>query len=81
MKAKVFYFAILREKMRASEAEWEFHPGETVYQLAQRILAPVMGEGRFADCLMFAVGDEYVARDHKIQEREEIALIPPVAGG
>lgn len=81
MKVKVLFFAILKEKMKRDEAEWEMGEGETVSQMAHRMLAHVFGEGHLETCLMFAVGDEYVSPDYRPRAGDEIALIPPVAGG
>ena len=33
------------------------------------------------DSIMFAVNAEYVAEDHPVSDRDEVALIPPVSGG
>jgi molybdopterin converting factor subunit 1 len=81
MKAKILFFAILREKLKQSEAEVEIQTGETVSQLAHRILKPALGEENFERCLLFAMGDEYIGRDYQPKQGDEIAFIPPVAGG
>jgi molybdopterin converting factor subunit 1 len=81
MKARVLFFAALKEKMRTGEAEYKIQAGETISQLAHRILQSALGEGDFASCLLFAVGDEYVGRDYRPKDGDEIAFIPPVAGG
>ncbi|MFO1464384.1 MAG: MoaD/ThiS family protein [bacterium] len=81
MKVRVLFFAILKEKMKRSEGEYELQAGESVSQLAHRLLAPAFGEGGYESCLMYAVGEEYVPRDYRPKDGEEIALIPPVAGG
>ena len=81
MKVHLLFFAVLRDRMRQSEGDFELEPGETVSQLAHRILTPVLGEKHFERSMMFAVNNEYVPRDYQPKPGEEIALIPPVAGG
>lgn len=75
MKVHVLFFAALRERMRRSEAEVEVEPGETVSSLVRRLVGPM------ENSLLFAVNHEYVPRDHPLKEGDEVAFIPPVAGG
>lgn len=81
MKAKILFFAGLRDKMKRSEGEYELIPGETLAELAHRILEPALGSGHFERALMFAVDNEYAAPDYRPRGGEEIAFLPPVAGG
>lgn len=81
MKVRLLFFAVLRDRLKRTDGYYEILPGETVSQLAHRILTPVMGEKPFEKSLMFAANNQYVPRDYLPQEGEEIALIPPVAGG
>lgn len=74
MKVKLLFFAALRERMRRSEGTYEFAEGETVSELARRVLG-------FDGSLLFAVNDSYVPRNHPLRDRDEVAFIPPVAGG
>lgn len=74
MKVRLLFFAVLREKMKKSEMECEVHPGETVSALARRLLGLEFS-------ILFAVNQKYVPSYYEPQEGDEIALIPPVAGG
>ena len=75
MKVKTLFFSVLREQLKKSEAVVEICEGETVASLAQRLA------GSPAFPLLFAVNQEYVARDYVLKEGDEVAFIPPVAGG
>lgn len=81
MTVHLLFFAILRDRMKKSEGDFELKEGETVSQLAKRILEPAIGDCRFERSLLYAVNNEYVPRDYQPKPGEEIALIPPVAGG
>lgn len=81
MKIRVLFFAVLKEKMKKGEAAYEASCGETVAEVGRRILGPVLGEISFGGFLRFAVNGEYVLEDRIVQDGDEIAFIPPVAGG
>ena len=81
MAVKLLFFSVLRDRMRGNELECEIREGESVLEIAKRILEPVMGPLEWGRFLRFAVEDEYVSRDYKPRDGDEIALIPPVAGG
>lgn len=81
MKVRVLFFAILREKLRKDEGEFEISEGETVLDLACRILSPVFDQAVFFRSLLYAVNNEYVSRDYRLKAGDELVLIPPVAGG
>lgn len=81
MKVRVLFFAILRERLKRDEEELEVDKGETVSQLADRILSPLFTEGISLNSILFAVNNEYVSKDYSLKPGDELALIPPVAGG
>ncbi len=75
LKVRVLFFSVLREKMKKSEDQYEIFEGETVSSFAERILGSVEYP------LLFAINQEYVARDYPLEDGDEVALIPPVSGG
>ncbi len=81
MKVHVLYFAILRERMKADEADHEVQDGETVTQLAQRLLKDVCDQEFLDHSLMYGVNNAYVDADYKLCDGDEVSFIPPVAGG
>lgn len=81
MTVKLLFFSVLRDRMRRSELECGIFEGESVLEISRRILEPVTGPLEWERFLRFAVDDEYVSRDYKPRDGDEIALIPPVAGG
>ncbi len=81
MTVHVLFFAMLREKMKQSEGDYEVTVGETVSHLARRLLEPVMENELLNRSLLFAVNNSYVDSEYRLQEGDEVAFIPPVAGG
>ncbi len=74
MKIRVLYFAAIREQMGQAEATIEVAPGETPSSMAKQL----MGSDA---TLLFAVNDELVAKDYALADGDQLAFIPPMAGG
>ena len=81
MQIQVLYFAVFRERLGRSEDTLELADGTTVAQaidaLAVRHSVVDHLRGRFR----VAVNQEFVDDSHVLRDRDELALIPPVAGG
>ena len=74
MKVRVLLFAALRERLGKSELECDVKPGESVSQLAERILG-------FNRNVLFAVNDQFADKEHVVSDGDTVAFIPPMAGG
>ena len=81
MKIHVLYFAVFRERLGTSEESLELadgaNVGAAVAALAARHAAIAQLRGRFR----VAVNQDFVDDTQLLQEGDELALIPPVAGG
>ena len=81
MKLRLLYFGIVREKLGHREETRECRDGTTVGSLLAELAA---AHGIFAlgaGSLRVAVNREYVDKDHVLADDDEVAVIPPVAGG
>ncbi len=76
---RVIYFSVIREKLGKSEEEIEFRGpvGEFRKILIERYpeIEPVL------ERVKFAVNEEYVDDDFRLEGNETVAIIPPVSGG
>ncbi len=81
MKAKVRFFARLRELAGQGEIEVEVGEGLTVADLFQALCARYPALEEYEGRLMFAVNAEYAQPSRPLRGGEEVALIPPVSGG
>ncbi|HVC34388.1 MAG TPA: molybdopterin converting factor subunit 1 [Chloroflexota bacterium] len=78
---KVRFFATHRETVGADRVSFELPGGASVADLIETLVArfpdiqPVVGAARFA------VNREYAAPTTILHDGDEVALIPPVAGG
>lgn len=81
MRVRVLLFGVLKDIFQRSEDLVELRSGATVSDLLEhyRGLAPE-GAGIFHS-LALAVNHEYAAPARRLQEGDEVALLPPVSGG
>ena len=81
MRISVLYFAVLRERLATDGEVLELPPSaivaDAVATLAARHPAIAALRGRFR-C---AVNQDFTGDDHPLVDGDELALIPPVAGG
>jgi len=81
VRISVLYFAVFRERIGRDEEPLELPAGATVADavtaLAARHAAIAQLRGKFR----VAVNQEFADDDHALADRDELALIPPVAGG
>jgi len=78
---KVLYFAVARERLKMSEERVELSDGATVRTLWSELKARHAGLGALEAVLKFAVNERFVREDESLRDGDEVALIPPVAGG
>jgi len=80
MSVSVRLFAMLREQRGESRLQADLRTGETVGELFDRLFAD-SAEQCPPESLLFAVNRSYVAAEHVLQDGDEVAFIPPLAGG
>jgi molybdopterin converting factor subunit 1 len=74
-------FASFRETVGAGSVEVELGPKPTVRELLGVLRRDYPRLGPALDCAMVAVNLEYVGPDYRLDEGDEVAIIPPVSGG
>ena len=81
MKVHLRFFASLRERLKTSAADRTLADGSTVADLWAALCRERPDLEPLSKSVSFAVNREYVERDHRLSEGDEVALIPPVSGG
>lgn len=76
MKVTVRLFAGLRERAGVRERTVELAPGATV-----RDVWPALALGDEPPGLLYAVNRVYTDGEHRLEDGDHVALIPPVSGG
>ena len=78
---RVLCFAAAREVVGEGELIWTIAAGATVATLRGAIFGRYPALAGHARSLRFAVNGEYAKDDRVLEEGDEVAVIPPVAGG
>lgn len=78
---KVLCFAAARELVGRAELPWTIAAGATVASLREALFERYPALAGHARSLRFAVNGEYAKDDRVLREGDEVAVIPPVAGG
>ncbi len=80
MRVKCLFFAAYRELFGAEEIELELPEGSTLGALVEDVRARA-GAAALPRQLVAAVNREYASVDTVLRDGDEVAFIPPVAGG
>lgn len=81
MKLRVLYFGIVRERLGRGREDLECDAGTTVGGLLERLARDHDIFALGAGTLRVAVNRDYVGAEHVLADADEVAIIPPVAGG
>jgi len=81
MRVRTLLFAQLREASGRSALEVELAEGSSVEDLLFQLEREIPALGPLAAATAVAVNQTYVSRADFLADGDEVALIPPVAGG
>lgn len=81
MRVRLLFFGLYREFAGTGELEVEVRPGATVASLVRELRARGGGFGRLPEAPVVAVNQAYARMDATLASGDEVALLPPVAGG
>ena len=80
MTVRVLLFASYADALGASEIALEMPAGARVRDVLSQVKALAAGK-RIPDKPMVAVNQRYARDDQTVSASDEVAIIPPVAGG
>ncbi|MDP8905642.1 MAG: molybdenum cofactor biosynthesis protein MoaE [Chloroflexota bacterium] len=81
MRVTIRLFAMLRERAGWRQRELELPDGASVEQAWQAVAGDAPGLESYRSAVRFARNGRYAASDDRLSDGDELALIPPVAGG
>jgi len=80
MTVTVLLFASYAEAVGRSSISIEMETGATVRDVIDEVRR-IGNSTRLPPAPMVAVNEQYASRDRELRQGDEVALIPPVAGG
>lgn len=80
MTVRILLFASYADAIGASELSLDLPAGSRVRDVLLRVQAMAGGK-RIPERPLMAVNERYAAEDQVVTAQDEIAIIPPVAGG
>lgn len=81
MKVRLLLFAVLRDITGKSEADLSLHDGASAGDVWESLRQQYPELGGYAHPPLVAVNETYAAPSTVLREGDELAFIPPVAGG
>ena len=81
MTVKILYFASFREKVGRDEEARQVPDGCRVGELWRRLAGEVPHFAAFRAAPPAAVNREHASADRELRDGDEVAFLPPVAGG
>jgi molybdopterin synthase sulfur carrier subunit len=81
MKIRLLFFASYRELLGKGEEFLDLPEETTVADLLQELWARGEGYSSIPAGVVVAVNRAFVPAEHALNDGDEVALVPPVAGG
>lgn len=81
MKVRVKFFAILRERAGSAAVTRELAAGSTVADLWRELQKDYPKLDVPGIRMLYAVNQNYVNLDQRLNDQDEVVFIPPVSGG
>ncbi len=81
MKVRLLYFAVLRDITGQSESDLDLPEGSRPREVWQRLRASYEKLAGYEQPPMAAINESYASPDAVLHDGDELAFIPPVAGG
>jgi molybdopterin converting factor subunit 1 len=81
MRVRLLFFAVLREITGQTESDIELPEGTRPREVWQNLRASYAKLADYEQPPMTAVNESYASPDSVLHDGDELAFIPPVAGG
>ena len=81
MRVRLLYFAVLRDIAGKSEESLDLPDGTRAQEIWDRLRSRHDQLAAYEKPPMTAVNESYVPADQLLRDGDEVAFIPPVAGG
>jgi molybdopterin converting factor subunit 1 len=81
MKVRLLFFAVLRDIAGTGERELSLDEGTTAHDVWESLRTSYAKLADYTQPPMIAINETYAAPETVLRDGDELAFIPPVAGG
>ena len=81
MKVRLLFFAVLRDIAGNDERELSLEEGTTAHDVWESLRKSYVKLADYTQPPMIAINETYAAPEAVLRDGDELAFIPPVAGG
>lgn len=81
VRVRLLFFAVLRDIAGRDETELDLPPGTRAREVWQQLRDQHAKLAGFAQPPLTAINESYASPDDELHDGDELAFIPPVAGG
>ena len=81
MKVNIRYFAMLRDITKKDAEQLELNEGQNIEKIQNHLFEKYPKLSEFNKTVSFALNGEYARPDMAVYDGDELALLPPIAGG
>ena len=81
MKVRLLFFAVLRDIAGSDQQELTLDEGATARDVWETLRRSYAKLAAYSQPPMIAINESYATADSVLREGDELAFIPPVAGG
>lgn len=81
MKVRVKLFASFREIVGQGELRMEVVEGSTIGDVVSKLIEKHPRLSKISETMIYSVNKEYADSNRKLQDGDEIGVLPPISGG